>query len=91
MTHGDLAGLTRVEGRKLTIPMPHVTVCPRLRFVPGLQQFTMSLFPFRLYDIINLQEDQVLFVPMCERCASQIEALGRPVEAHDAMVVVIVT
>jgi CRISPR-associated protein Cas2 len=45
----------------------------------------------RLYDVIDLQEDQVLFVPMCNRCAAQIEALGRPVEAHDAKDVVIVT
>jgi CRISPR-associated protein Cas2 len=45
----------------------------------------------RLYDVINLQEDQVLFIPICSRCAGQIEALGRPVEAHDAKDVVIVT
>jgi CRISPR-associated protein Cas2 len=44
----------------------------------------------RLYDIINLGEDQVLFVPLCHRCAAQIEALGRPVEAYDAKDVVIV-
>ncbi len=45
----------------------------------------------RLYDIINLDQDQVLFVPICNRCASQIEALGRPIEAHDARDVVIVS
>jgi CRISPR-associated protein Cas2 len=45
----------------------------------------------RLYDIINLQEDQVMFVPMCKGCAEGIEALGRPVEKHDARDVVIVT
>jgi CRISPR-associated protein Cas2 len=45
----------------------------------------------RLYDIIELQEDQVLFVPLCGRCAAAIEALGRPVEKHDARDVVIVT
>jgi len=44
----------------------------------------------RLYDIINLQEDQVLFIPLCPRCADGIEALGRPVERHDAKDVVIV-
>jgi hypothetical protein len=33
----------------------------------------------------------VLFIPICNRCAEQIEALGRPVEAHDAKDVVIVT
>jgi CRISPR-associated protein Cas2 len=45
----------------------------------------------RLYDIIDLAEDQVLFIPLCNRCAGAIEALGRPVEAHDAKDVVIVT
>jgi CRISPR-associated protein Cas2 len=45
----------------------------------------------RLYDIINLEEDQVLFIPLCNRCVAGIEALGRPVERHDAKDVVIVT
>ena len=45
----------------------------------------------RLYDIIHLQKDQVLFIPLCPRCAGSIEALGRPVEEHDAKDVVIVT
>jgi len=44
----------------------------------------------RLYDIINLEKDQVLFIPLCNRCAEGIEALGRPVEKHDAKDVVIV-
>src|SRR5438132_947085 len=44
----------------------------------------------RLYDILDLQEDQVLFIPLCERCASEVEALGRPVERHDARDVVMV-
>lgn len=44
----------------------------------------------RLYDLINLEEDQVLFVPLCGKCAQQIEALGRPTEAADARDVVIV-
>jgi CRISPR-associated protein Cas2 len=45
----------------------------------------------RLYDLLDLQKDQVLFIPLCNRCAAQIEALGRPVEAHDAKDVLIVT
>ena len=44
----------------------------------------------RLYDIINLTEDQVLFVPMCAKCVNQIEAIGRPTEAVDAKDVVVV-
>ena len=45
----------------------------------------------RLYDVINLDYDQVLLIPLCARCAEQIEALGRPIEPHDARDVVIVT
>ncbi len=45
----------------------------------------------RLYDVINLDQDQVLFIPLCARCVVQIEALGRPIEPHDARDVVIVT
>ena len=45
----------------------------------------------RLYDIIDLSVDQVLFIPLCGRCADGIESLGRPVEKHDARDVVIVS
>jgi CRISPR-associated protein Cas2 len=45
----------------------------------------------RLYDIINLDLDQVLFIPLCAHCAGEIEALGRPIEPHDARDVVIVS
>lgn len=45
----------------------------------------------RLYDIIDLDQDQVLLIPLCRRCAGLIESLGRPVEAHDARDVVIVS
>jgi CRISPR-associated protein Cas2 len=45
----------------------------------------------RLYDVIDLDKDQVLFVPLCERCAASVEALGRPIEPHEARDVVIVT
>lgn len=44
----------------------------------------------RLYDVIHLEEDQVLFIPLCAKCVQQIEALGRPTEAHDARDVVVV-
>jgi CRISPR-associated protein Cas2 len=44
----------------------------------------------RLYDLISLSEDQVLFIPLCHRCAGQIEALGRPTEAVDKNDVVVV-
>jgi CRISPR-associated protein Cas2 len=45
----------------------------------------------RLYDIIHLERDQVLFIPLCARCVQGIEAMGRPTEAHDARDVVIVS
>ncbi len=45
----------------------------------------------RLYDVIDLDRDQVLFIPLCERCASSIESLGRPTEPYDARDVVIIS
>lgn len=44
----------------------------------------------RLYDVVDLERDQVLFLPLCGRCAGSIEALGRPIEPHDTRDVVIV-
>jgi CRISPR-associated protein Cas2 len=44
----------------------------------------------RLYDIIKLDEDQVLFIPLCPRCVNAIESIGRPTEAADAKDVVVV-
>jgi CRISPR-associated protein Cas2 len=44
----------------------------------------------RLYDLINLEEDQVLFIPICGKCVQLIEALGRPTEPADARDVVVV-
>lgn len=44
----------------------------------------------RLYDLIDLQDDQVLLIPLCQRCAGAIEALGKPVErfdAHDTIII----
>ena len=43
-----------------------------------------------LSEIINQDEDQVLFVPICAKCVNQIEAIGRPTEAADAKDVVVV-
>ena len=44
----------------------------------------------RLYDIIKLDEDQVLFIPLCNKCTNAMEAIGRPTEAADAKDVVVV-
>jgi CRISPR-associated protein Cas2 len=44
----------------------------------------------RLYDIIDLDEDQVLFFPITDACLRQVEAIGRPTDAHDKNDVVMV-
>lgn len=45
----------------------------------------------RLYEVLNLQEDQVLILPVCGKCVGQLDALGRPTEPAAARDVVIVT
>lgn len=45
----------------------------------------------RLSDVIDLDRDQVVFIPLCKRCADLIETIGRPIEPHDAWDVVIVS
>jgi CRISPR-associated protein Cas2 len=44
----------------------------------------------RLYDIIQLDADQVLFIPLCGKCVNAIEAIGRPTEVSDAKDTVVV-
>lgn len=44
----------------------------------------------RLYELIDLGADQVLFIPLCGKCVEQIEALGRPTDPPDAKDVVLV-
>jgi CRISPR-associated protein Cas2 len=44
----------------------------------------------RLYEIINHQEDQVMFLPVCGKCVCKMEAMGRPMEAVEARDVVVV-
>jgi CRISPR-associated protein Cas2 len=60
-------------------------------FLCRLSTLDLVRLKSRLYDIINLKEDQVLFIPLCPRCIAQIETMGLPTEAHDAKDVVIVT
>ena len=45
----------------------------------------------RLYDAIDLERDQILFIPLCLRCAGRIESIGRPIEPHDSRDNVIVS
>jgi len=45
----------------------------------------------RLYDIINLKADQILFIPLCGKCVAAMESLGRsidPPESKDNVIVV---
>jgi CRISPR-associated protein Cas2 len=60
-------------------------------FVCRLAAVDLVRLKSRLYDVIDLKVDQVLFIPLCRRCSAAIEALGKPVERYDAKDVVIVT
>ena len=44
----------------------------------------------RLYDIINLNEDQVLFIPLAESGLQRMEAIGRPTDSYDKNDVVMI-
>lgn len=45
----------------------------------------------RLYEVMDLGKDQVLFVPVCGKCVERIETLGRPTDPPTSRDVVIVT
>jgi CRISPR-associated protein Cas2 len=60
-------------------------------FVCRLTATDLVRLKSRLYEIIDLDVDQVIFVPLCARCSEQIEALGRPTEPPNARDVVIVS
>jgi CRISPR-associated protein Cas2 len=45
----------------------------------------------RLYDVMDLDQDRVLFIPLCRRWSESIETLGRLAEPPEARDVVIVT
>jgi CRISPR-associated protein Cas2 len=44
----------------------------------------------RLYELIDKEADQVLFLPVCNKCVSKMESMGRPMAAVDARDVVVV-
>ena len=44
----------------------------------------------RLYELIKQDEDQVLFIPLCGKCVTGMEALGRPTEPAEGLDVVVV-
>jgi CRISPR-associated protein Cas2 len=45
----------------------------------------------RLYDIIDLTKDQVLFLPLTDSCLRQMESIGRPTEQYDKNDVIVIT
>ena len=44
----------------------------------------------RLYDIIDLSEDQVLFIPLNDTCLQRMDAIGRSTDAYDKNDVVMI-
>jgi CRISPR-associated protein Cas2 len=44
----------------------------------------------RLYDLIDLNEDQVLFIPLMDSCLQRMEALGRSTDSYDKNDVVMI-
>lgn len=44
----------------------------------------------RLYDIIDLNNDQVLFIPLTESGLQRAEAIGRPTDPHNKNDVVMI-
>lgn len=59
-------------------------------FLCRLSATDFAKLRIRLYDLIKLDEDQVLFIPLCPRCVNGFETLGRSTEAADARDVVMV-
>ena len=44
----------------------------------------------RLYDLIDLTHDQVMFVPICVKCVARMDSIGQRLEPPDAKDVVVV-
>ena len=44
----------------------------------------------RLYEAIDLQLDQVLFIPLCGKCSQGFESLGKPTDPPESKDVVVV-
>ncbi len=59
-------------------------------FLCRLSRTQFERLRVRLYEIINHQEDQVMFLPLCGKCVVKMEAMGRPMESVEARDVVVV-
>lgn len=44
----------------------------------------------RLYDIIDLAVDQILFIPLTDSCLQRMESIGRSTDAYDKNDVVMI-
>ena len=44
----------------------------------------------RLYEAIDLQLDQVLFIPLCGKCSQGFDSLGKPTDPPESKDVVVV-
>jgi CRISPR-associated protein Cas2 len=73
------------------------TACEDFGYRKQLSVFLCRLSPTelvrlksRLYDLIHLEQDQVLIIPLCPKCVNSIESIGRPTEAADAKDVVMI-
>ena len=44
----------------------------------------------RLYETIDLQLDQVLFIPLCGKCSQGFDSLGKPTDPPESKDVVVV-
>jgi CRISPR-associated protein Cas2 len=65
--------------------------CRRQLSVCRISSTDLVRLKARLQEIIDPEEDQVIFIRLCAMCAADIEALGVPTPAHDAQDVVIVS
>ena len=77
-------GVSKVFGKLGEFTLPHEVFLCRVSATDFVRLRS------RLYDLINLDEDQVLFIPMTNSCLERMEAIGRPTDAHDAKDKVIV-
>ncbi len=59
-------------------------------FLVRLSATDMVRLRTRLYDVVDLTADQVLFIPLCAKCVNGIEPLGRPTDAPGAEDVVVI-
>jgi CRISPR-associated protein Cas4 len=85
------AGIIYFVGSKarVDVPFDEALRARTLEAIALIRDLSVRDVKSRLYDVVNLDRDQVLFFPLCGRCASAIEAVGRTIDAYGARDVVI--